>query len=359
MAQINKPNLHFNTKLYTGDMTDGDGTGHTQAITGVGFAPDWVWHKCRSHAQTHLIVDKVRGVGSYNFLQSSAQSAQSTSNSNGAISALGSDGFTLENGSDSGRKGNNAGANGRTYATWNWKANGAGSANTAGTINSTVSVNTTAGFSIVKYSGTGSNATVGHGLGAVPKVVLVKNLGQSTDWYMYTEVIGNTKSILLNSNNGQTSAYSDNWNNTSPTTTTFSVGTSGAVNSSIADHVAYCFAEKKGFSKFSSYVGNSSANGTFVYTGFRPAFIMAKAYTRSENWHMFDSKRIGRNVNNEQLYADSNSSEGDTDYLDILSNGFKFRYNSVGLNGAGESYLYWAFAENPIVGTNNIPGVAR
>ena len=353
-STITKPSLHFNTKLYTG-------TGSSSAKTGVGFQPDWVWIKQRSGTEAHVLFDVLR-TPAYR-IYSNYQSAQTNSGSSTRLVSFDSDGFT--EGGDGMTGGNNA-----TYASWNWKGGGSGSANTDGTINSTVSANTTSGFSIVKYSGTGSNGTVGHGLGAAPKVVLVKNLGQATDWYMYHEIIGNTKSILLNSTNGQTSAYSDNWNNTSPTTTTFSVGTSGAINSSIADHIAYCFAEKKGYSKFGYYEGNSSTNGRFVYLGFKPAFLLLKKYTANgQQWYIFDSKRDGKNQGdgasggNRALRPNTDSAEEQASGypMDILSNGFKWRGSSTEQNSSGQSYIYLAFAEEPLVANvgASIPATAR
>ena len=338
---INKSTDYFNTKLYTGNNT-------SQAITGVGFQPDWVWIKSRTDTNSHNSWDSVRGVNKY--LENDTTKVETT-DSNG-LTAFGTDGFTV--GSRDAINDNSV-----NFASWNWKANGAGSSNSDGSITSTVSANTTAGFSIVKYSGTGSNGTVGHGLGVAPKIVLVKNLGQTTDWYMYTEMTGNTHSMLLNSNSAKVGPYSDNWNNTSPTTTTFSVGTSGAINSSIADHIAYCFAEKTGYSKMGSYVGNNNADGPFVYTGFKPALIFFKNIEASENWLMFDNRRIGYNSGNYHLFPNASNVEntGTGNYVDMLSNGFKIRVATNSIN-VSQNQIYMAFGQS-LVGSNNVPCTAR
>ena len=203
---IDNPTKFFNTVTYTGDLQDSDGTGHTQSITGVGFQPDWVWHKGRSGARTHMIVDRVRTVSSYNWLVSSGSGAELTTNTNGAISSIDSDGITVQNGNDSSSKSNNAGKNGETWVFWNWKAGGTASSNSDGSITSTVSANTTAGFSIVKYTGTGSNATIGHGLGVEPSMIIIKNLTASRDWLVYHKQLGNTHGIYLDLNNASTSS---------------------------------------------------------------------------------------------------------------------------------------------------------
>ena len=346
-ASITKPSLHFNTKLTTG-------TGNSQAVTGVGFQPDWIWGKRRDSTGNHSLFDAVRGITK--GLETNSNGAEFTSTD--YYSSFDSDGFTIAAGSGGAGNGSS-----QTAAQWCWKANGAGSANTDGSINSTVSANTTSGFSIVKWVGTGANATIGHGLNAVPKMIICKNLSSTADWYMYNEVIGNTKSILLNSINGQTSAYSDNWNNTSPTSSVFSVGSSSSTGGANGNNmIAYCFAEKKGYSKFGSYKGNANANGTFVYTGFKPAFILLKDYTSQSNWYIFDSKRLGYNVDNNGVRPNTNGAEATDDDLDILSNGFKLRGSGNDVNKNNATFLYMAFAEEPLVanvGANGIPNTAR
>jgi len=338
---INKPSDYFNTKLYTGN-----GTTDT-AQTGVGFQPDWTWIKARSIGYDNNLFDVVRG--STKRLIANATTAETTQTE--MIKSFDSDGFTL---------GNDAGvnANTETFASWNWLAdNTSGSSNTDGSITSTVSANTTSGFSIVSYTGTGSNATVGHGLGVVPKMIIVKQRSGAGDWTVYNSNIGNTNFLRLNGTLASTS-QSTYWNNTTPTSSVFSVGSAGDVNTSSGTHIAYCFSEVKGFSKFGSYVGNGETpNGTFVYTGFKPAFVMGKATSGTENWFMNDNKRLGYNDKNYRLYPNLSNSEATDSNMEILSNGFKLNTANGNSNGVGKTYIYMAFAEEPLVGDN--PATAR
>jgi hypothetical protein len=256
---LDDPTLYFNTKLYTGNST-----GSTeQAITGLNFAPDLLWVKQRSGAEWHVLSDAVRGVPKN--LYSNSTDAEDTI---GYLTSLDTNGFTLS--SSTGLNGN-----GSTYVSWNWKANGAGISNTDGSIQSTVSANTTSGFSIVSYTGTGSNATIGHGLGSTLSMIIQKNLTAGThSWNVYHK---NLTSAVYNLNlNGTFAEFTSatTWNSTAPTSSVFSVGTDTNANESGSGHIAYCFAEKKGFSKFGSYTGNASADGTFVYTGFKPAWVI-------------------------------------------------------------------------------------
>ena len=343
---INKSTDYFNTKLYTGNGSAGN------AQTGVGFQPDWVWIKTRDTSNNHTIFDAVRGVTKR--LRSNQDNAENTSS---GVTSFDSDGFTV--GSDS--AGNTSGG---TMVAWNWKAGGGqGSSNTDGTINTTyTSVNTTSGFSISKYTGTGSNATVGHGLGVVPKMIIVKCLDQTHWWFTYHVSIGNTKHVTLNTGNAESGASAAYWNNTTPTSSVFSIGTDTGVNQSGQDYIAYCFAEKTGFSKFGSYVGNGNADGSFIYTGFKPAFVMIKYASGggSGNWTMYDSKRLGYNVSNSYIYANESNTESSVSHIiDLVSNGFKCRANSSDTNTNGGTMIYMAFAEAPLVGSNDIPANAR
>jgi hypothetical protein len=347
MAYISfQPKDYFNTVTYAGNSSS------TQALTGVGFQPDWVWIKQRNLAYSHVLFDAVRGVGKN--LQSNGTTAEETNNSVGYLSAFDSDGFTVSQGSSSGDRVNGA----YNYVGWNWKANGAGSSNTDGSITSTVSANTTSGFSIVTYTGTGSNATIGHGLNSAPSVVICKQLNATQQWINYHKAIGATKYLHLNASDASATS-STVWNDTDPTSSVFSVGTAVNCNGSGNTYVAYCFAEKKGFSKFGSYTGNGNADGAFIYTGFKPAFIMIKRTDSSASWVMFDSKRLGYNVANYQLYANSNTSYGNNVLLDITSQGFKCRANHLDVNGSGATYIYMAFAEAPLVSSNGVPATAR
>jgi len=234
-----------------------------------------------------------------------------------------------------------------------------GSSNFSGSIQSTVSANITAGFSIVKYTGTGSTATFGHGLGAVPKMIIIKRTSDTEHWQVYHSSLGNTKVIEL-STNAASFTDANRWNNTTPTSSLFTLGNHASVNSSGDGYIAYCFAEKTGYSKFGSYIGNGNADGTFVYTGFKPAWIMYKDTSGTSDWYIQDIKRRTFNVNNVRLEANNSDSEvtGASDSIDILSNGFKFRHSSGSFNISGNSYIYMAFGQT-IVGSNNIPATAR
>jgi len=341
---INKSSDFFNTKLYTGN----DSNSH--AITGVGHQPDLIWIKSRSNATSHSLTDAVRGVGKN--IKSDSSNAEFT-NTN-YVASFDSDGFTINDDGDI--NGNN-----RTYASWNWKANGAGSSNTDGATNTTVSVNTTAGFSIVKWTGTGNATTLGHGLNAVPKFWIIKNLEQAEDWRIYHHSLGNTKKLELNNNEAEASDISY-WNNTSPTSSLMTVGSSNANNGGSRNMIAYCFAEKTGYSKFGSYVGNGSTDGTFVYTGFKPAFYLWKKSNGTSDWHIVDNKRDTGNETDVNLSPNSNSAESignGYNGVDFLSNGIKVRRGNSDVNGSGLTYIYMAFAAAPLVGTNNVPCTAR
>jgi len=342
MAYISfQPQDYFNTKLYTG-------TGSSNAITGVGFQPDWTWIKCRTDAQNHALYDAVRGV--QKKISSSSTAAEATATTE--LSAFGSDGFTVLTDGQ-------VNASGQTYASWNWLANGQGSANSDGTITTTyTSANTTSGLSIIKYTGTGSNATIGHGLGSAPSVVICKQLNATQQWINYHKAIGATKYLHLNATDAAATS-STVWNDTDPTSSVFSVGTAVNCNGSGNTYVAYCFAEKKGFSKFGSYTGNGNADGTFIYTGFAPAFIITKITSGVDSWFMYDNKRSPFNVRGKYLVADGTGTDSNADAYDFLSNGFKVKSTATSFNGNGSTYVYMAFAEAPLVSSNGVPAVAR
>ena len=339
---VNKSTDYFNTKLWNGNSS-------TQAITGVGFSPDLVWGKQRTSTENHQLLDVIRGAN--NILVSNNDTGN-TPDTN-ILNSFDSDGFTLGNQ-------NQLNDTGATYVGWNWKANGAGSANTDGTINTAyTSANTTSGFSISKFVGTGSNATVGHGLGVAPKMVIVKSLS-SGNWSVYHGSLGGTKAMFLDLT-GTVATHIDYWNNTDPTSSVFSIGTSSNMNHNGQDMIAYCFADVQGFSKAGSYTGNGNANGTFVYTGFKPAWIMTRATDigGGTDWYVFDNKRPAYNLTNLELQPNNSGIESSDIQLDILSNGFKPRGSQGGHNGNGNNYIYLAFAEAPLVGTNNVPATAR
>ena len=344
---INKSSLHMNTKLYTGNQT-------ARSITGVGFQPDLVWIKPRDNGSwSHNLTDVVRGAGYGLFSDLNNAQYNYGTGTDGSVRTFDSDGFSIGTATQV----NNNSSN---IVAWSWKAGGGqGSSNTDGSINTTyTSVNTTAGFSISKYTGNSTTgATVGHGLGATPKMIIIKSLG-TENWEVYHESLGNTKGIYLN---GTDAAFttSARWNNTSPTNSVWTMGNTSAVNGSGVDYIAYCFAEKTGYSKFGSYTGNGNADGTFVPLTFSPSFIMIKVTSTTSNWGMFDNKRLGFNPKNEFVRANETAAESsDYDGIDFLSNGFKLRTTSTLVNAA-QSYIYMAFAEAPLVGSNNVPCNAR
>jgi len=340
---INKSTDHFNTVLYTGNGANARG------ITGVGFKPDFVWNKGRDDTWQHILTDIVRGATKNLYTDSdSAEVTDST-----RLQSFDSDGFTVGTN-------NQINNNTDTYVAWNWLAGGSqGSSNTDGSINTTyTSVNTTAGFSISTYEGTGSAATVGHGLGVTPAMVLVKNIDAAQNWLMYHQDIGATKYLRLNLTNGQGTS-SGPWNNTAPTSSVFYIGADGAVTGNGQTHVAYCFAEKTGYSKFGSFTGNGNVDGPFVFCGFKPAFVLAKNSSINDWWSMFDNKRLGFNSSDSPrlLFPSANSTESTSKMLDFTSNGFKIRSTNTGVNGNGNTTIFMAFGQS-IVGSNNVPCTA-
>ena len=348
-STITKPSLHFNTKLYTGNGSAG------HSITGVGFQPDFVWMKRRDGTKAHRLCDAVRGVTK--LVQSSSTDAEQTDAN--TLTAFGADGFTL--GDDN--QGYGVNVSGQSMVSWNWKAGtGPGSSNTDGSINTTyTSVNTTAGFSISKYTGTGSNATVGHGLGVAPKMIIEKQIDSgSNDWGVYHASQGAGKYTKFNT----TEAFSSHtgvWQNVEPTNTVFSLGNSSLANASSGTHIAYCFAEKKGYSKFGSYTGNGNANGTFIYTGFAPSFVIMKRTDSTGAWYTLDNKRPTYNPKDKYLSPNSSNAESTFTFWDFLSNGFKIRNTGADNNNSGGSYIYMAFAEEPLVANvgASIPATAK
>jgi hypothetical protein len=354
---INKGSSYFNTVTYAG-------AGGTQAVTGTGFQPDFVWIKNRSITADHMLYDAVRGTGTSKPLTSDNTDAEGLGTNVGLpsqygyLSAFGSDGFTVVQGSVGGNFVNSSGNN---FVSWNWLANNtSGSSNTSGSITSTVAANTTAGFSIVSWTGTGTTGTVGHGLGVAPSFYIVKRRNaDGFDWFCYHKSLGATKFILLDTTGAEQT--SDLWNDTSPTSTVFNVKTQGSVNASGGTYIAYCFAEIKGYSKFGSYTGNGSTDGPFVYTGFKPAFVMFKnSTTAGTNWQINDSARDTFNVMNKRLAPSTSDAEAtDYNFGDFLSNGFKIRQTDQTWNKSGDTYIYMCFASNPFVTSGGISVTAR
>jgi hypothetical protein len=320
---------YFNTVLW-------DGSGASQSIATVGFAPDFVWIKSRSNATNHYLYDIIRGAN--NQLLTNATLAESTVADR--MTAFNSDGFTVGSSSE-------VNGSSRTYVGWNWKGGGAGSSNTDGTLSSTVSTNTTAGISIVTYTGNGTaGATVGHGLGVAPKMIIAKTRNNLGDWPVYHVSLGNTKNLLLNTT-GAESTSSSWWNNTTPSSTVITLGNNSYINGNTYTFVAYCFAEVEGFSKFGSYTGNGSTDGVFVYTGFRPAWLLVKRSDVGDHSALLDAKRDTYNIMGNLLLANDVSAEFYSAQLDFTSNGFKLRTTAGAYNTSSGTYIFAAFAENP------------
>jgi hypothetical protein len=343
-TDIDKSDDYFNTVLYTGNSS-------TQAIA-VGFQSDWVWCKPRTNTGSHFLSDSVRG--GTKVIVSNTTATEITRSNN--IQSFTSTGYTL--GADG-----TSNYNGDATVSWNWKAGTSftndASATGIGTIDSTGSVNQDAGFSIVSFdlSGQSGNETIKHGLNSAPKVIITKRLsGGAGDWTSYFGAIGNSYLVLNNTSAAATS--SSFMNNTAPTSSVFTVGDPSWWGAN--PFIAYCFSEKKGYSKFGSYTGNGSSNGTFVYTGFKPAFMLFKRTDGATSWIIMDNKRNTYNPAGLSLFPNSSDAEYNYgDRIDILSNGFKNRNSGSDFNASGGSYIYMAFAENPFVTSTGVPACAR
>jgi len=342
---INKSTEHFNTKLYSGNGSNGN------AQTGVGFQPDFTWIKSRNYGSSNVLTDAVRGVNKHIISNTNAAEVTNTA----YIASFDSDGFTLNDDGD-------VNGSSRTYASWNWKAGGGqGSSNTDGSINTTyTSANTTAGFSISKYDGTGANATFGLGLGVKPDIVFWKRTDSNdgtVNWIVQSPLLGNQTKLVLNtteaSSTGNSFSQTDNWTNS-----LIDLKTYEGENDSNGTYIAYAFASKTGYSKFGSYTGNGNADGTFVYTGFKPKFVIVKEYGSTGNWIMKND--YINNQNDYYLFANASDAEvsGSVVAFDLLSNGFKLRGTAGDSNGSGNSILYMAFGQS-LVGSNNVPCTAR
>ena len=339
---IDDPTIHFITNLRSGLY------GGSDTAFDIGFQPDWIWNKKRSGSGVHSLFDSVRGFGSSGkVLYSNTTGTEAT---NALIKSVSSTGFTVTASSD----------DTGTMVDWCWKAGGSASSNSDGDITSSVSVNTTAGFSIVSYTGTGSNATIGHGLGVTPKWIIVKQRNATRSWEVFHSSIPsmNTKYIELNTT-AAASTYSPVWGGTDPTSTTFHVGTDNSTNNNSGSFIAYCFAEKKGYSKFGSYTGNQNTDGPFVYTGFRPAWVMVKRTDSTSDWLICDSKRPGFNPIDDKLFPNTSQAEDPYESFDFVSNGFKITSAGTGHNASGANMIYMAFAESPFVNSNGVANNAR
>ena len=347
-TNIDDPSAHFQTAIYTGNG------GSDRAIVNDGnsaMQPDWVWYKSRSHATSHITYDSSRGDGPY--LKPSDNGDEGTDAQ--MFESFDSDGFSLNTDTD----GNGSG---RTYVAWQWKANG-GSVTTVGESGSnpgfTRQTNTDAGFSIIAYTGTGSNGTIAHGLPSTPEFIIFKRRNADQVWATWHQGIGDDYKLVLNDSAAQDSDGAF-MNSTLPTSSNITVG--GASVNTNADggtYICYAFSPIQGYSKFDKYVGNGVADGSFVYTGFKPAFVIVKRSDSANNWIITDNAR-GMNGANPRLYADLADAEGSAaDYIDHLSNGFKIRTSAGSMNTSGGTYIYMAFAENPFTTSTGIPTTAR
>jgi len=357
-TNIDDPSAYFQTALYAG-------TGSAQSITNDGnsdLQPDFIWFKRRNSTVVHAYFNSTTGNNKYLYTGNGDSPAEVTAGAGEGLQTFDSDGFSL------GTHQGVTNASGGTYVAWQWKANaGTTSSNTDGTITSTVQANQDAGFSIVTWTGntTGSSQTIGHGLGAAPKTIIVKDRDSTAVWVSYHEPLGTGKYLQLNSDAAQGS-ISNYWSSTAPSSTVFGVigdngGAGYANNVSGNDMIAYCFAEKQGYSKFGTYVGNAVTNGPFIYTGFKPACIITKTVNTAEDWGIYDYKRVGFNVYNDVLSISSQAATyggANYNFMDILSNGFKCRRATYGPNQSA-TYIYMAFAENPFVTSTGVPTTAR
>ena len=344
---VPKSTLHFTPKLWSGNSS-------SQAITGLEFAPNWVWGKNRSGTQPHQLLDTTRGAN--NILSSNTSTGNVVDSQ--ILNSFNSDGFTL--GSQ-----DQLNDTGQTYVGWNWKAGTTSGIATDATTTitpSSYSFNQTAGFSIIRYSGNGvDGAYLPHGLGASPKVMIVKRLNDNgEDWYMYNTALGNQKYMKLNSA-AAISGTDGMWGSYTPDSVNMKMSNDAQIGASGGTFIMYCFAEKTGYSKFGSYIGQGGNGEPFIYTGFKPAFIITRNVTSAVNWGMFDNKRNEFNVVQNVLLPDNSAAEttGTAKHFDFLSNGFKVKNDSLQYNGTNETHVYLAFAEEPLVSTNGNAATAR
>jgi len=356
-SSITKPTDYFNTITWTGS-----GNSSPRSFTGVGFQPDWVWYKCRSDTYNHNFVDAVRGTGLNKELCSNKTSAEGggDSSTHGYLSSFDTDGFSSANGSSNNLEFNQSGD---TFVAWNWLGANGTASNSNGSITTTVSANQTAGFSIVSYTGTGSAGTIGHGLGTTPAMGIFKNRSaSSTHWRVWQQNLDNDKILELSDTTVAHTPGTADFNISNNSSTVWGLSTNSQSNGSGNSMIAYIFAEKQGYSKFGQYEGNANADGTFVYTGFLPAFVMAKNIDAAENWIIFDNKRPGYNLTNALLKPNLINVESTSGVkFDLLSNGFKARVSDAEGNSSA-TFIYAAFAENPFVGNDSgtaVPVTAR
>ena len=369
---IDKPSDHFNVVGYTGDIQDSDGTSHDQAITGVGFQPDWVWHKGRNQARQHILVDSVRGTGGSPTqmlgLSTQDQNLEVSQNTNGWVKSLDSDGFTVTSGNDSSSKSNNAGALNNTYVAWCWKCDNAfsndASATSIGTIDSSGKNNQTAGLSIATWTGTGSAGTVAHGLGGVPESYWIKvRTGATNNWAWYhKDSNANPEQYAFYIDGGSASTDDSGIaNDTAPTSTVFSLTNGNYGNINTYTYVGYFFRSIPGYCKVGTYRGLNQANNVFIYTGFKPKWFMVKNVEDATNVQIYDTFRdpINNGTGTPLGANEGNAEDDNTSYnLEFLSNGIKMRSQNNNINKVNQ-YVYIAIAERPLVSSSGVPGTAH
>ena len=342
-STIDDPTLYFNTVLYAG-------TGSEQTVSGVNFSPGLTWLKSRSNGQPNVLSDSVRGGNKQ--LYSADTQAETTYGQ--YLKSFNSDGFVL--GTDSGIN-----QSSQTFVSWNWKAGGSASNNTDGNKTISLSVNTTAGFSVGTYAGTGQDSTIGHGLGAVPDWLMIKNRSSgSRKWQLWHNGLTGTNKYLAIDRSDAELTDTASWDNTAHSNTVWNTYGSGEANQNGENFVCYAWTSIKGFSKFGSYTGNANANGPFIYTGFKPAWIMTKQINGGSSWIVHDNKRDPINTVTEYFTVEENDAAGTlANSYDLCSNGFKVRTSNGDRNSNGDTFAYWAFAESPLVNSEGIPNNAR
>ena len=349
---INDPSEYFHIQLYSGDgNTNRDVTNDANAGD---FKPDWLWLKNRTDGSTQNMLFN-SNVGMPNHLHADNNDAEQTATNKATV--FNTDGFRIQDHSQ-------VNGSGKNYVAWQWKCNGGTtSSNSGGSITSTVQVNATAGFSIVTFTGNGTGgATIAHGLGALPHMILSKSRGHAENWAVYHQFSNATPEDYYFALDDNRAAIDSNvvWNDTAPTSTLVTLGSQDKINKSSSTHIAFCFTEIQGYSKFGSYIGNGNADGAFIYLGFKPAFIMIKA-TDQDEWRMYDHQRSSSfNPINVRIKAEQDAAESQDDTeCDFLSNGVKILSNSGGVGTSGQTYTYMAFAEHPFVSSKGTPVTAR
>ena len=362
---IDDGSAYFQVTTWTGDGSS------PRTITNGGnsdLQPDLIWHKNRSDSgRSHYIHDSSRGFGAHHELVPNSDTTENSdshlTNNHGYIASASTDSFVLGAGATNDNYTNN---NTATYVAWQWKANGGttttndASSTGVGGLDSVYQANTTAGFSIVTYTGSGSNTTVAHGLGNVPEVIIFKKRTDDTeDWLVYHHTQGNAAAGKLNSTAAFETGSASLFDSTTPTSSVFSIKTNSKVNDSSDTYVAYCFSEVQGYSRFGSYTGNANVDGPFIYLGFKPKYFLLKCVDATQNWYVFDTARDTYNPSNSAMQASGNTVQETGYAMDFLSNGFKIRHDDGAWNGSGKDFVYMAFAEHPFVSSEGVPVTAR